>query len=339
MLNTLTGALKATVLNKVTILKAIKDGKIAAAKGLFGEWQMGRAALHQAVPRVGERAFGGNAAQRCGPPDQPTLEAEIGALIRQAGDSLRGLPADAPDATEAAQSSGRAPEFESLPTDQVGITVAGVSAWDHQIGTGSRDDDLRFRVILTTGVLLAALGFAWIGGFGQYRFFSLSPPYKPLTRSPAPDVGSEHEITRLETGGDAATTSTHNVVTPAISRLGHGPESSQGAAQSVGAPTNPAAKVARLNLASAGPPGAAAPQKSKNLPGPKPVPTPETRPTTIPGWKVQEVVGGTAVLDGPNGTLKVTRGSTVPGLGRIDSIVRWGNRWIVATSRGLITTQ
>jgi hypothetical protein len=44
-------------------------------------------------------------------------------------------------------------------------------------------------------------------------------------------------------------------------------------------------------------------------------------------------------LEGSDGILKVTRGDTVPGLGRVDSIVRWRNRWIVATSRGLITTQ
>ena len=48
---------------------------------------------------------------------------------------------------------------------------------------------------------------------------------------------------------------------------------------------------------------------------------------------------GKAVLEGPNGIWKVTRGDTVPGVGTIVSIVRWGNRWIVATSRGLITTQ
>jgi hypothetical protein len=284
-------------------------------------------------------ASGGHAVQRCGAPDAPALEAEIGALIRQAGDSLRGSPADAPEAIQTAQSSGRVPDFERLPTDQVGVTVA--SAWDRQIGAGGRDDDLRFRAIMTTGVLLAALGFAWIGGLGQYLSSSLSPSYKPLTRSSASDVGSEHETTRLETGGGGtpSTTSTHNVVTPAISRLGRGQGSSHGAVQSAGAPINPGAKGARLNLASAGPPEAAAPQKTRILPGPRPLPTAETRPTTIPGWTVREVVGGTAVLDGPNGTLKVTRGSTVPGLGKIDSIVRWGNRWIVATSRGLITTQ
>jgi len=67
-------------------------------------------------------------------------------------------------------------------------------------------------------------------------------------------------------------------------------------------------------------------------------PTPETRPTTIEGWMLREVVNGTAVIEGPNGVWKVTTGQMVPGVGRVDSIVRWGNRLVVATSRGLIST-
>jgi hypothetical protein len=67
-------------------------------------------------------------------------------------------------------------------------------------------------------------------------------------------------------------------------------------------------------------------------------PTPETRPTTIEGWTLREVVNGVAVIEGPNGVWKVTPGQTVPGVGRVDSIVRWGNRLVVATSRGLIST-
>jgi hypothetical protein len=66
--------------------------------------------------------------------------------------------------------------------------------------------------------------------------------------------------------------------------------------------------------------------------------TPETRPTTIPGWMLREVTNGTAVLEGPNGIWRVTVGQTVSGVGRVDSIVRWGNRWIVTTSKGLIST-
>ncbi len=67
-------------------------------------------------------------------------------------------------------------------------------------------------------------------------------------------------------------------------------------------------------------------------------PAPETRPTTIPGWAVTSVNNGIATLQGPEGTWKVARGDTVPILGKIDSVVLWGNRWIVATSKGLITT-
>jgi hypothetical protein len=67
-------------------------------------------------------------------------------------------------------------------------------------------------------------------------------------------------------------------------------------------------------------------------------PIPETRPTTIAGWIVREVRGGSAVLEGPDGTWTGAAGDTVPGVGRIDSIVRWGNRWIVATASGLIAT-
>jgi hypothetical protein len=65
---------------------------------------------------------------------------------------------------------------------------------------------------------------------------------------------------------------------------------------------------------------------------------PETRPSTIPGWSVVEVRDGTAVLEGPEGVKMAARGDVVPGLGRVDSIVRWGNRWIVATASGLIAT-
>ena len=62
--------------------------------------------------------------------------------------------------------------------------------------------------------------------------------------------------------------------------------------------------------------------------------TPETRPTAIADWMLREVVGGTAVLQGPNGIWRVTLGDTVPVLGRVNSIVRWGDRWIVSTTKG-----
>jgi len=69
-----------------------------------------------------------------------------------------------------------------------------------------------------------------------------------------------------------------------------------------------------------------------------PMPVPETRVTTIEGWMLREVTNGAAVLEGPNGIWTARQGDIVPGVGRVDSIVRWGKRWIVATSGGLIST-
>jgi len=70
-----------------------------------------------------------------------------------------------------------------------------------------------------------------------------------------------------------------------------------------------------------------------------PMPVPDTRWNTIEGWMLREVNNGAAVLEGPTGILTARRGDTVPGVGRVESIVRWGERWIVATSRGLISTR
>jgi hypothetical protein len=66
--------------------------------------------------------------------------------------------------------------------------------------------------------------------------------------------------------------------------------------------------------------------------------TPETRPTTIEGWTLREVANGRAVLEGPDGIRTVARGDVIPGVGRVESIFRWGSRPIVLTSRGLIST-
>jgi hypothetical protein len=75
---------------------------------------------------------------------------------------------------------------------------------------------------------------------------------------------------------------------------------------------------------------------------PKVVPPPaqaETRrePLVIKQWRVREVLNGTALLEGPGGLIGVSRGEMVPGIGRVESIVRSGNRWVVATSKGVIT--
>ena len=138
----------------------------------------------------------------------------------------------------------------------------------------------------------------------------IPPPSEEKTTSPAPSSQVE-ESTR-----EVADTRNN------VEQFAAGQEQSGHNAEPVRSDTE--AKKARLNPT---------PQ-----PQPRLAPVPETPPTTIPGWIVHEVANGTAVVQGPNGTFRVVRGDVLPGAGKVESIVRWGHRWIVATNRGLIST-
>jgi hypothetical protein len=164
--------------------------------------------------------------------------------------------------------------------------------------------DRKRTIILVGSALVVGLGLGWACGATSTAFNSIAQTEAPSRRLP--------EI-KSSTKSDAARrmASTSGLQTPPA------------VAPPAAAPTStPSATQANTPLTAREPM----------------VPVAETRPTTIEGWTVLEVRGGTAVLEGPDGVRTVVRGDTLPGVGRIDSIVRWGNRWIVATASGLIAT-
>ena len=204
------------------------------------------------------------------------------------------------------------------------------------------------RAALGASVLVAALGSAWIviGGI-------VTPPSLPLwgngsgpvsgsSQLPAPAANPSASVPdpargdRIQAGAATSRGAAAAKFEPATKLSASGADSSRkrsvGAASASPTPASKRSPAVQPQLASverwAGDAESA----------PKLVPVPETRPTTIEGWTVRDVVNGTAVLEGPKGIFRAAAGSTVPQLGRVDSIVRWGNRWIVATSSGLITT-
>ena len=173
----------------------------------------------------------------------------------------------------------------------------------------------RIRIFTAAAVALAAtFALGWAGGLGWHAFTG-TPSVRPTATAqrevPLPRVAelkSRSEGTRRSAGASEPS------VTGSIPK------------------TN-----ARLPAMAAAPTTVNTPPVALAMKQPL-APAPETRPTTIPGWSVVEVRDGTAVLEGPEGVRMAARGDVVPGLGRVDSIVRWGNRWIVATASGLIAT-
>ncbi len=163
---------------------------------------------------------------------------------------------------------------------------------------------------MLAGALVIGVGVGWAGclGWNSYAVVAGSPAAK------------EPPVRHAETRPASRT------------------ESIRRQAPSVTASINASKPPAAVLRAEPEPKSAAAILGSLTASEPRPLlmPAPETRPTTIEGWTVVDVRGQTAVLQGPDGVHTVTPGETVPGVGRIDSIVRWGNRWIVATGNGLI---
>ncbi|MEA2988864.1 MAG: hypothetical protein QOG83_1575 [Alphaproteobacteria bacterium] len=72
-------------------------------------------------------------------------------------------------------------------------------------------------------------------------------------------------------------------------------------------------------------------------PAQPPQPPPPQGPV-IEGWFVRDVYRGAAIIQGRRfGVMEVEPGDTVPGVGRVEAIRKQEGRWVVVTSRGLIT--
>jgi hypothetical protein len=176
--------------------------------------------------------------------------------------------------------------------------------------------DRKRTIVLVGCALVAGLGLGWACGANIATFNSTTQAETPSRR--VPEIKSSGK-----SDGARRPASTSGLQTPAV-----GAVSPAGAKAEAASPGSARFSADPASTQANTPPTAREPM----------VPVAETKPTTIEGWTVLDVRGGTAVLEGPDGVRTAARGDTVPGIGRIDSIVRWGNRWIVATANGLVTT-
>jgi hypothetical protein len=198
-----------------------------------------------------------------------------------------------------------------IVSDQLATGPDNTHSWDFV--TPNQDEVLallnpsseRKRTIAMVGcALVAGLGLGWACGANVATFNSITQTETPSRRTPEIKSSGRNDGTRKTASTSGLQTPKAEAASPGGARFSVDPASTQ-------ATTLPIAREPT-------------------------VPVAETKPTTIEGWTVLDVRGGMAVLEGPDGVRTAARGDTVPGIGRIDSIVRWGNRWIVATANGLI---
>jgi hypothetical protein len=198
------------------------------------------------------------------------------------------------------------------------------------------DSDRKRTIWLVAGALVAGFGLGWAGCFSWYGPATISA-LNPIAQTETPSRRIAETKSGGKTEGARRTATTLGLRTPPgvsqVSAVGTGISAKPLATLSDGTHLSP-------DSSSTGSPAIQADMTLTGSTAPRGsiMPAPETRPTTIEGWTVLDVRGGTAVLGGPDGIRMATRGDILPGIGRIDSIVRWGNRWIVATAGGLIAT-
>ena len=239
-----------------------------------------------------------------------------GAPTRACGQRAKFLPMIVPPAASARDHDMRAPRRDAF---EMSAALTG-APW--------------LQPALVTCALAVALGVGWIAGVSSPRFFAPAPAATPVQQASAPscarDAGQEIACA-AKTDRQAMAGAAAKAAAPGAAAGNRWHERSRSPRLA-----NPAANKDPSTTNSIASAPAATQERTKVSPRPG---VPETRPTTIEGWTIREVAGGTVVLDGPSGAWRAAQGDTVPGVGRIDSIVRWGSRWIVATTKGLISSQ
>jgi hypothetical protein len=331
-------------LSTSAIPNEIECGFAAATDHSFGDWKFDYREFHQIYPLP---ADGSDAGMEALPKLAAILEADIAALVTtdfhrpEDGHWLTGagLPPPAAAPKGASQFPVAMPKNIEIRVNEPDLRTWGadirIDDPERAVKAGSttrRAPHAEFAVLLVT-----ALAVAWIvGGTPSFieKYLSVLAEQKdrassqvPLSKSLADHPPAGREVT-------SATGNTGKVATSAAGVLGHRRGSAQSSAQRV-KPVK-ASLTAQQGSAPLEPNLAALARKPESLP--RPMPFPETKPATVDGWAVRDVFGATAVLEGPDGVWRAARGDTVPGVGRLESIVRWGNRWIVVTDRGLIST-
>jgi hypothetical protein len=329
------------------ILKAVECGRIGGTNNLLGNWKVEYREPHQAyLPPL--RSADKDDRQASAAPDAPLLETEIAALVREAAGSLRRHDADhghtatavAPPATAADNdlTAKQSINFESKVNEPQRPWHPDIRIDDPERAAKAVSSSSPQSTYAVIGVLLGASVMGWFVGVPPFLIDGRhSIPVEQKGGPSAGISGAKDQTTFAgpETGRPTmGAPGAGKIAAPAPGAHGHRhgytktaalrPDAirTSAVAQQSTPPSEPAASDfgRRARFASSQ------------------MPFPETRPETIEGWTVRDVFGATAVLEGPDGVWRAARGDTVPHVGRVESIVRWGNRWIVMTSSGLIST-
>jgi hypothetical protein len=278
MLYTLAEAAKATGLAENLIVSAIEHGQVTSTKDLSGEWRIEDEELHRLYLSIAQ--------DYCKRKSQLEPRRNEGTISEA-------------HVADIAEGSVQRTAVDSIGESRTGAEQgeSAASRWEDEINIDDRDrlsvsDPRRTRTSFLTRTALAAL--ACIAVLGSFYLLGQSLISNQRVNSLAQILDSEKERMPLSTSAAASVDKTAGGV-PAVPANGiDHPQDSRQSSSQVSSRT-PA--ITKKDTKESHP----LVEKSQTKLLANRAPIPETRPTTIKGWTLRSVAGGTATLEGPGG--------------------------------------
>jgi hypothetical protein len=195
----------------------------------------------------------------------------------------------------------------------------------------------KFTLLAAAVVLAGAFG-AMAGVLGATSVARLAGEPAPTQDPTAPLQSTlaqlRSDVAALKSSVDATSRTAGTQYSKLVERLDRAERAQTVATKTDAAKTDAALPKETTGSTTPPPSAAAAPL------APVPVPASGVAPgMTVPGWAVRDVYRGVAMLQSRmGGMVEVEPGDVLPGLGRIESIRRQDGRWVVVTSKGMITS-
>ena len=212
---TLDGAVKVSGLSKSTILRALECGQISGTRDLFGEWRIEPRELCQ-ISRPLAQNVDKNRASTSAVCNAPTLEAEIAALVQDAGLSLRGqlrggqrdaeqvaLQLPTADPSETDQCSASSPARLDRPPWEADLWISDVERISPPHAKGSRGALVNGAKLGTLGIGCILLGsvayfFCYAGRWGEASALSTELKTPATIGSPETDQQATSGLPRTD---------------------------------------------------------------------------------------------------------------------------------------------
>jgi len=190
-------------------------------------------------------------------------------------------------------------------------------AAEETIARPPRPHSSRFLMLAASVAFAAAFGsfVGSVSGSGLVRFLDPTAPTSNVQTTTDAMQDAKLELAQLaaiKASLDSTTRATTGQLAKLSERLDRLDQRSLAATETTG------------SIAAAPPPPPAAPKLADRI---------------LQDWIVQDVQGGRALVQSRYGAMfDVGEGSTLPGVGRVDSIKRQDGQWLVLTERGTITS-